>query len=264
MACRCCERKSHDANGSTLSIQRVRALSEPPSSTVGQSPISSLERSFDRLISTPVFCPRFVGRRRELTFLIERRRDLAQTHGGLVLVGGDAGIGKSRLVREFLDRTGKTRWRQPPHDPPRAHAGRTTPIDRRCLRGRCGQTRHCRDHRRLALVGQRHAGSLGAARRASRDDAHAARGHVSRQRIGTRTSALHCVRRPAARSGRRNHHARTARERRHVRLHRCHAANDSPSPVIRSATPSLPTDGGAFTASTRRDRRRPAAAPRRT
>jgi DNA-binding NarL/FixJ family response regulator len=63
------------------------------------------------LISAPVFCPRFVGRQRELTFLIERRRDLAQAHGGFVLVGGDAGIGKSRLVREFLDRTGKSRGR---------------------------------------------------------------------------------------------------------------------------------------------------------
>ena len=61
------------------------------------------------MISAPVSCPQFVGRQRELTFLIERRRDLAHTHGGIVLVGGEAGIGKSRLVREFLDRTGKSR-----------------------------------------------------------------------------------------------------------------------------------------------------------
>ncbi len=63
------------------------------------------------MISAPVFCPQFVGRRPELTFLIERRRELAKAHGGMVLVGGDAGIGKSRLVRAFLDRTGQSRGR---------------------------------------------------------------------------------------------------------------------------------------------------------
>ena len=67
--------------------------------------------SLDRLISAPVYCPQFVGRQPELTFLIERRRDLAKAHGGIVLVGGDAGIGKSRLLREFLDGTGKSRGR---------------------------------------------------------------------------------------------------------------------------------------------------------
>jgi DNA-binding CsgD family transcriptional regulator/tetratricopeptide (TPR) repeat protein len=61
------------------------------------------------LIPAPVFCPYFIGRRPELAFLIERRRDLGKAHGGLILVGGDAGIGKSRLVREFLDTTGRSR-----------------------------------------------------------------------------------------------------------------------------------------------------------
>jgi DNA-binding NarL/FixJ family response regulator len=63
------------------------------------------------LISTPVVCPRFVGRESELAYLVERRRALAKVHGGIVLVGGDAGIGKSRLVREFLDATGRSRGR---------------------------------------------------------------------------------------------------------------------------------------------------------
>ncbi len=63
------------------------------------------------MISTPVVCPQFFGRETELAFLIERRRALAKVHGGIVLVGGDAGIGKSRLLREFLDATGKSRGR---------------------------------------------------------------------------------------------------------------------------------------------------------
>ena len=63
------------------------------------------------MISTPVVCPRFVGRESELAYLIERRRTLAKVRGGIVLVGGDAGIGKSRLLREFLDATGKSRGR---------------------------------------------------------------------------------------------------------------------------------------------------------
>jgi len=63
------------------------------------------------LISTPLYCPYFVGRQPELAFLVDRRRDLAKARGGIVLVGGDAGIGKSRLVREFLDVTGQSRGR---------------------------------------------------------------------------------------------------------------------------------------------------------
>jgi DNA-binding CsgD family transcriptional regulator/tetratricopeptide (TPR) repeat protein len=79
------------------------------------------------LISAPVFCPQFVGRRPELRYLIERRRDLGKARGGIVLVGGDAGIGKSRLVREFLEATGNSRGRvalgrcrpfaSPPYEP---------------------------------------------------------------------------------------------------------------------------------------------------
>ncbi|HKW44720.1 MAG TPA: AAA family ATPase [Candidatus Eremiobacteraceae bacterium] len=63
------------------------------------------------MISTPIFCRRLIGRRRELCALVERRRDLAKAHGGVVLIAGDAGIGKSRLLREFLETTRTSRGR---------------------------------------------------------------------------------------------------------------------------------------------------------
>jgi DNA-binding CsgD family transcriptional regulator/tetratricopeptide (TPR) repeat protein len=43
----------------------------------------------------------FVGREAELQSLHARRRDASSGRGGVVLVGGDAGIGKTRLVSEF-------------------------------------------------------------------------------------------------------------------------------------------------------------------
>jgi DNA-binding CsgD family transcriptional regulator len=61
------------------------------------------------VLSAPVFCRRFIGRQRELRFLIERRRELAKAHGGVVLIGGEAGLGKSRLVAEFLAATKSAR-----------------------------------------------------------------------------------------------------------------------------------------------------------
>jgi DNA-binding NarL/FixJ family response regulator len=57
------------------------------------------------VISTPIFCRRFIGRQRELQFLVELRRDAAKAHGGIAIVAGDAGVGKSRLIREFLEGT---------------------------------------------------------------------------------------------------------------------------------------------------------------
>ncbi|MDB5072149.1 MAG: hypothetical protein JWM87_3260, partial [Candidatus Eremiobacteraeota bacterium] len=43
----------------------------------------------------------FAGRAAELAALRERFDAMAAGHGGLVLIGGEAGIGKTRLVREF-------------------------------------------------------------------------------------------------------------------------------------------------------------------
>lgn len=56
------------------------------------------------MISTRIVCRQFVGRDEELEHLVSRRRQAGDAHGGLVLVGGEPGIGKSRLVRAFQER----------------------------------------------------------------------------------------------------------------------------------------------------------------
>jgi DNA-binding NarL/FixJ family response regulator len=53
------------------------------------------------MILAPLGSRRFVGRTGELAAFHERRRDLARRRGSVVLVGGPAGIGKSRLLAEF-------------------------------------------------------------------------------------------------------------------------------------------------------------------
>src|ERR1700722_11685654 len=53
------------------------------------------------MISTRILCRPFVGRAEELAHLKLRRRQAGDGHGGLVLIGGEPGIGKSRLVGEF-------------------------------------------------------------------------------------------------------------------------------------------------------------------
>ncbi len=55
------------------------------------------------MIVRPLVCPVLVARRDELDELIERRRAAARGRGSVVLVAGDAGIGKSRLVAAFRD-----------------------------------------------------------------------------------------------------------------------------------------------------------------
>ncbi|HTJ61156.1 MAG TPA: AAA family ATPase, partial [Candidatus Saccharimonadales bacterium] len=56
------------------------------------------------MISAPVFCRQFIGRERELDVLDARVRDAAAGSGSLLLVGGEAGIGKSRFVEEVRKR----------------------------------------------------------------------------------------------------------------------------------------------------------------
>ena len=53
------------------------------------------------MIVRPVLCRPFIGRRQELAYLRERRLEAGLSHGGLVLVTGDAGVGKARLIAEF-------------------------------------------------------------------------------------------------------------------------------------------------------------------
>ena len=63
------------------------------------------------MILRPVLCRPFIGRREELAYLNERRIEAAASHGAFVLVAGDAGIGKSRLISEFSASLAYTRWR---------------------------------------------------------------------------------------------------------------------------------------------------------
>jgi DNA-binding CsgD family transcriptional regulator/tetratricopeptide (TPR) repeat protein len=62
------------------------------------------------VIVRPILCRSFVGRREEIAFFDDRRRDAARSHGGLVLVAGDAGVGKSRLVAEATNALAYSRW----------------------------------------------------------------------------------------------------------------------------------------------------------
>jgi DNA-binding CsgD family transcriptional regulator/tetratricopeptide (TPR) repeat protein len=63
------------------------------------------------MVVRPVICRPFVGRREELAYLEERRREAAGSHGGVVLLAGDAGIGKSRLIAELCGPLATSRWR---------------------------------------------------------------------------------------------------------------------------------------------------------
>lgn len=56
-------------------------------------------------------CRPFVGRRAEFADLEKARKALAQSSGSFVLVSGEAGIGKSRLLAEFLTRVSEGRRR---------------------------------------------------------------------------------------------------------------------------------------------------------
>jgi DNA-binding CsgD family transcriptional regulator/tetratricopeptide (TPR) repeat protein len=53
------------------------------------------------VITTGVVCRDFIGRRYELEFLLERVLHPPAGHGSTLLVAGDAGIGKTRLIDEF-------------------------------------------------------------------------------------------------------------------------------------------------------------------
>ncbi|MBV9718071.1 MAG: AAA family ATPase [Candidatus Eremiobacteraeota bacterium] len=63
------------------------------------------------MITRPVVCGPFIGRIEELAYLRERKREAAVSHGGLVFVAGEAGVGKSRLIAEFCSSIRNSRWR---------------------------------------------------------------------------------------------------------------------------------------------------------
>lgn len=55
------------------------------------------------MLTPTLVCPELIGRRGELDALAEHRRAAAAGHGALVLISGDAGIGKTRLLRAFRE-----------------------------------------------------------------------------------------------------------------------------------------------------------------
>jgi len=63
------------------------------------------------VIVRPVLCRPFIGRREELEYLHERRREAGASHGGCVTIAGEAGLGKSRLIAEFCATLAYSRWR---------------------------------------------------------------------------------------------------------------------------------------------------------
>src|SRR5580698_10209395 len=58
-----------------------------------------------------MLCRPFIGRREELAYLRERRLEAGSSRGGLVLIAGDAGVGKTRLITEFCGSLAYSRWR---------------------------------------------------------------------------------------------------------------------------------------------------------
>lgn len=55
------------------------------------------------MVIGPIVCPLLIGRADELRELIERRLAASKGHGSLVLVTGESGIGKSRLIGTLRD-----------------------------------------------------------------------------------------------------------------------------------------------------------------
>ena len=69
---------------------------------VDQARASEAEAMEERL-ARPVFCPKMVGRGRERRLLRKLWVRAAEGRGGLVAVIGETGVGKTRLVRDFVE-----------------------------------------------------------------------------------------------------------------------------------------------------------------
>jgi ABC-type oligopeptide transport system substrate-binding subunit/DNA-binding SARP family transcriptional activator len=78
------------------------AATIPSSDVQGPLPLRPGTSPLEAVISNPL-----VGREQEMTFLQERWQAAQQGRGGLVLIGGEAGVGKTRLIEDFA---GRLRW----------------------------------------------------------------------------------------------------------------------------------------------------------
>ena len=72
---------------------------------VDQTRASEAEAFEERLVR-PVFCPKMVGREREKRLLRKLWARAADGRGGFLTVIGETGVGKTRLVRDFVDFVG--------------------------------------------------------------------------------------------------------------------------------------------------------------
>jgi ABC-type transport system substrate-binding protein/DNA-binding SARP family transcriptional activator len=70
-------------------------------STASVASLPSLPAGYNPL--DPVVRGPLVGREAEMAFLHERYQEALAAHGGLLLIQGEAGVGKTRLVEEFAD-----------------------------------------------------------------------------------------------------------------------------------------------------------------
>ena len=55
-------------------------------------------------VDQPIVCPILIGRGPHLDAVLRRVRDSRSGHGQIILISGEAGIGKSRLVTEVQHR----------------------------------------------------------------------------------------------------------------------------------------------------------------
>ena len=60
-----------------------------------------IEHTDRRMIRSPIVCPSSIGRKPQLDALLERLDAAIAGSGRMILLGGDAGVGKSRLVRDL-------------------------------------------------------------------------------------------------------------------------------------------------------------------